>query len=85
MSYATVQMPLDVFYEKGALKNFATCTRKHLCWSLLLKKLQVERPANLLKRDSNILRILRKRIKQSCGSCEIFKNIYFEQHLRIVA
>ena len=37
------------------LKNFANLTGKHLCWNLFLIKLQVSRPATLLKRDSKIL------------------------------
>ena len=36
----------------GAFKNFANFTGKHLCWSLFFTKLQVFRPATLLKRDS---------------------------------
>ena len=39
--------------KKGVLKNFAVFTGKHLCWNLLLIKLQAFRPATLLKRDSN--------------------------------
>ena len=38
--------------------------------------LQVLRPATLLKRDSNTL---------PCEICEIFKNTYFEEHLRMAA
>ena len=30
---------LQMFFEKGALKNFAGFTEKHLCWSLFLIKL----------------------------------------------
>ena len=37
--------------KKGVLKNVASFTGKHLCWSLFFIKLQVFRP--LLKRDSN--------------------------------
>ena len=29
---------LQMFFEKGALKNFASFTKKHLCWSLFLIK-----------------------------------------------
>ena len=39
--------------KKAVLKNFAIFTGKHLCWGLFLIKLQVSRPATLLKRDSN--------------------------------
>ena len=39
--------------KKAVLKNFAIFTGKRLCWGLFLIKLQVSRPATLLKRDSN--------------------------------
>ena len=41
-----------VLYKK-CLKNLAILTGKHLCWSLLLMKLQAFKFATLLKRDSN--------------------------------
>ena len=37
----------------GALRNFAIFTGKHLCWILVLTKLQGLRPATLFKRDFN--------------------------------
>ena len=40
----------DVFCKKGALKNFAKCTRKHLCQSLFFNKSAGLRPATLLKK-----------------------------------
>ena len=43
----------QMFFKMGALKNPAIFTEKHLCWSLFLTKLQVFRPATLLKRDCN--------------------------------
>ena len=51
----------------------ANFTGKNLCWSLFLIKLQVFRPATLLKRDSDT--------GISCEICEIFKNVFFEEHL----
>ena len=30
--------PQKVFHKKGALKNFAILTRKHLSWSLFFNK-----------------------------------------------
>ena len=60
--------------KKGVFKNFAIFTGKHLSWSLFLIKLQGLRPAILLKRDSTQV--------FSCEYCEIFKNTYFEEHLR---
>ena len=37
----------QVFYKIGALKNFEIFTGKHLCWSLILIKLQAIRPKDL--------------------------------------
>ena len=39
--------------EKAVLKYFATFTRKHMCWSLLVIDLRASRPAMFFKRDSN--------------------------------
>ena len=36
-------------FKISALKNFAIFIKKHLCWGLLLIKLQAWRPATLLK------------------------------------
>ena len=47
----------------GVLKNFAKFTRKHLCQSPFLIKLQT----------------LAQMV--SCEFCEIFKNIFFTEHL----
>ena len=53
-SYENVQkQPLEVFYKKTVLINFATFIGKYLCWSLFLIKLQVFRSATLLKGGSN--------------------------------
>ena len=41
---------LQVFYQKGVLKNFAKFAGKHLCWSLFLLKLAA-RSATLLERE----------------------------------
>ena len=30
----------QIFFKTGAIRNFAKCTGKHLCWSLFLIKLQ---------------------------------------------
>ena len=43
----------QMFFKIDVLKNFASFTGKHRCYSLSLIKLQVFRPATLLKRDSN--------------------------------
>ena len=63
--------------KKGALKNFAVLTEKHLCWSLFLIKLQAWRHATLLNETPTQV--------FSWEYCEIFKNIYFEEHLQTAA
>ena len=60
------------FIKKAVLKNFATFTWKHMCWSLCLIKLQTFRPVT----PTQVF---------SCDYCEIFKNSYFEEHLRTAA
>ena len=42
--------PPDVFSKKRCSEKFHKFYRKHLCWSLFLKKLQAFRAATLLKR-----------------------------------
>ena len=44
---------LQMLFKIGVLKHFANFTEKHLRWSLFLIKFHVQRPAALLKRDSN--------------------------------
>ena len=66
---------LQMFFKISVLKNFAIFTGKHLCWSYFLIELQ--RPAILLKRDSNTVSF--------CEYCEIFKDAYFEEHMQTVA
>ena len=63
--------------KKGVPKNFPNFAGKHLCWSLFLIKLRGFRPATFLKRDSNTGVYL--------SICEIFKNTYFEEYLRMIA
>ena len=65
------KLPRKVFYKKAVLKNFATVTGKHLCWSLFLIKLQIFRLDS--KKDSNTGVLL--------WICKIFKNSFFEEHL----
>ena len=59
--------------KKAVLKNFVTFTGSHLCWSLLLIKLQAWSSATLLKETP----------KQvfSCEYYEMFKNSFFIEHL----
>ena len=42
--------PPEVFCKKGALKNFAKFTGKHLCQSLFFDKVHGPKPATLLKK-----------------------------------
>ena len=42
-----------MLFEVSSRKNFTIFTRKHLCWGLFLRMLQVFRRATFLKRDSN--------------------------------
>ena len=44
------KQPPQVLYKKGAPKNFAIFMGKHLCWSLLIEKLQA---STLFKKDSD--------------------------------
>ena len=44
-----IEAVVQVFFKIGVLKNFRNFTGKHPCWSLFLIKLQVLRPATLLK------------------------------------
>ena len=53
---------LQMFFNTGALKNFAIFTGKHLCWNLFLLKLQAWRPPTQVF---------------SCKYCEIFKSTCF--------
>ena len=46
------KQPPEMFFKKGALKNFANMTGKHLCWSLFLIKMEAWGPVTLLKRVS---------------------------------
>ena len=43
----------QMFIKIGVLTNFTIFTRKHLCWSLFLIKLQALQPEALCKRDFN--------------------------------
>ena len=76
--------------EKGALKNFANFTGKHLCWGLFLMELQTWRLATLSKRDTNIgvvlgdLRNVERRLfwRRSANDCfwKGFKIFIFYLH-----
>ena len=52
-------------------------TRKQMCWSLILIKLQAWRPVSLLEKTPTQV--------FCCEIFENFKNTYFEEHLRTTA
>ena len=66
-----------MIYKKAIIKNFAILTGKRLRWSLFLAKLQASRTAALLQRDPEAGAFF--------VNIAIFKNTYFEKHLRTAA
>ena len=71
--YNVVTAKLEVFCTKGALKNFANFSGKHLCWSLFLIKLQALGLQLHYKETSTHV--------FSCEIYEISENAYFVEHL----
>ena len=61
IQYVFERLESVVSSKKGALRNFAKFTGKHLCQSLLFNKVF------------------------SCEFCEISKNTFFTEHLRVTA
>ena len=63
-----------MFQKKDVLKNIATFTGKHQFWNLFLNKNAGFQGPSFIK----------KRLEQlyQKGALEIFKNTYFEEHLR---
>ena len=59
----------EVFCKKGALRNFAKFTGKHLCQNLFFNKVAALRPAALLKKETLAQEF-------SCEFCEISKNTF---------
>ena len=57
--------------RKGALRNFAKFTGKHLCQSLLFNKVAIKK--------ETLAQLF------SCEFCEISKNAFFTEHLRTTA
>ena len=56
----------ETFYKKGVLQNFIKLTEKHMYISESLQIYQKAAPTQVF----------------SCEICEIFKNTYFEEHVR---
>ena len=66
-----------MFFKVTVLKNVAVLSRKHLCWNLLLIKLQSWRPVFLLK----------KKLQHRWSSVNISKylrTIFFTEHLLFI-
>ena len=60
--------------QKGIPKNFAKLTGKQLCQSLFSIKVTGLSPCNFIKKET-LAQVL------SCEFCEIYKNIFFTEHL----
>ena len=70
LSVLIQKQPLEMFYKKAALNNFVIFTGKHLCWSLLLIKLQAWRRLQHKCFLVNIAKFLRTPIlKNICNGC----------------
>ena len=62
----------EVFWKKGVLWNAAKLAGKCLCKSLLFNKLSF---FNFIKKET-LAQVV------SCEFCEIYKNIFFTEHVR---
>ena len=77
-----------IIFKTGVLKNFAIFTRKHLCWSLFLIKLQDWRLVLLLKRDSNtgvflwIMQDFEKLLFYGTSVYYTFRKVYVVMNIR---
>ena len=58
------KVPPEVFCKKGALKNFAIFTGKHLCWSLLKRDPNTCFPVNIFKNSCHCKQLLPKQLFQ---------------------
>ena len=67
----------SVFYKKGALRNFAKFTGKHLCWNIFLNKIPDLRPVTLLIKIPTQVFFYK--------FYEIFKKTFFTKHLGATA
>ena len=69
------KQPLEVFYKKAVLRNFAILTGKYLCWNPAFNKVVGLQACKLEKEIPTQV--------FSGEYCEIFKNIYFQEYLRM--
>ena len=67
----------EVFCKKDVLKKFAKSTGKHLCQSPFLNKV-AGATYNFIKIDT-LAQVF------PCEFCEFFKNIFFAEHLLVIA
>ena len=58
------KVPPELFCKKGALKNFAIFTGKHLCWSLLKRDPNTCFPVNIFKNSCHCKQLLLKQLFQ---------------------
>ena len=74
------KQPPEVFYRKSVLKNPTKFTRKHLCQRVFFNKVAGLRPqaSNVIKKEA-LTKVF------SCEFCEISRNIFFTEHLRVTA
>ena len=63
---------------KSVLQNFAKLTEKHLCQCLFFNKVAGLKTATLIKKET-LAQVF------SCEFSEIFKNVFFTEHLRTTA
>ena len=71
-------LTISLFNKRDVLKHFAKFRGKHLCQNLFFNKVANLRIATLVK----------KRLWHRCFSkkiCEMFKNVFFTEHLRMTA
>ena len=71
------RLPPEVFCKKSVLINFTEYIRKHLCQSFFFNKVAGQRPVTLLEKSFPQV--------SSSEFCEIFKNTFFIEHLRMSA
>ena len=69
LSFVYRSIRWQMFFKIGVFKNFASFKGKHLCWSLILIKLQAWFAGTLSKRDSNTIVF--------CESCEVLRTPFY--------
>ena len=69
------KQPPELLYKKAVLKYFSIFIGKDLCWSLFFNKVAGLQVRNFIKQT--LTQVF------SCEYCEILKNTYFEEHLRM--